>query len=244
MELEIQIVRDPCQDLAKQRLRVFGPSGGNIGRAPDNYWALPDPKCYVSGQHCEIEFRDGELLAAGHEPQRRIRQRCDGTGRLRPQGAAGRRRPPAPRAVRTGRQAARSRTADSTRRRSMAAGCGSRPARRAGAAHATVRPSPRRSCRRSRGVAATCRSAAGRGRRLSVRRDDDVAVRASCRRAALDTGPTASSGSTGRSCSRSGCCLRKPRNGSSRTSFARSSERCSPTRSARGSRRWRTAGFS
>src|SRR5688572_27177794 len=59
MELEIQIVRDPCHDLAKHGLRVFGPSGGNIGRSPDNYWSLPDPKCYVSGQHCEIEFRDG-----------------------------------------------------------------------------------------------------------------------------------------------------------------------------------------
>src|SRR6188474_1505383 len=59
MELEIQIVRDPCHELAKHRVRVFGPGGGNIGRSPDNYWALPDPKSYVSGQHCEIEFRNG-----------------------------------------------------------------------------------------------------------------------------------------------------------------------------------------
>ena len=61
MELEIQIVRDPCHELTKHRLRVFGPSGGNIGRSPDNYWALPDPKSYVSGQHCDIEFRDGSF---------------------------------------------------------------------------------------------------------------------------------------------------------------------------------------
>jgi len=61
MELEIQIVRDPCHELAKHRVRVFGPGGGNIGRSPDNYWALPDPKSYVSGQHCEIEFRDGSF---------------------------------------------------------------------------------------------------------------------------------------------------------------------------------------
>ena len=61
MELEIQIVRDPCQELAKHRVRVFGPGGGNIGRSPDNYWALPDPKAYVSGQHCAIEFRDGSF---------------------------------------------------------------------------------------------------------------------------------------------------------------------------------------
>ena len=61
MELEIQVVRDPCHDLAKHRIRVFGPSGGNIGRSPGNYWSLPDPNCYVSGQHCQIEFRDGEF---------------------------------------------------------------------------------------------------------------------------------------------------------------------------------------
>ena len=58
MELEIQIVRDPCHDIPKQRVRVFGPGGGNIGRSPNNYWSLPDPKSYVSGQHCEVEFRD------------------------------------------------------------------------------------------------------------------------------------------------------------------------------------------
>src|SRR4026209_2418563 len=61
MELEIQIVRDPCADEAKQRLRLFGQAGGTIGRSPDSYWALPDPKRYVSGQHCEVEFRDNSF---------------------------------------------------------------------------------------------------------------------------------------------------------------------------------------
>ena len=61
MELEIQIVRDPCGDEAKQRLRLFGQAGGTIGRSPDSYWALPDPKRYVSGQHCEVEFRDNSF---------------------------------------------------------------------------------------------------------------------------------------------------------------------------------------
>jgi receptor protein-tyrosine kinase len=56
MELEIQIVRDPCRDLSKQRLRVFGETGGTIGRAPDADWALPDPKSYVSGHHCDVEY--------------------------------------------------------------------------------------------------------------------------------------------------------------------------------------------
>ena len=54
----MHIVRDPCRDLPKQRLCVFGPVGGNIGRSPNSYWALPDPKCYVSGRHCDVEFHD------------------------------------------------------------------------------------------------------------------------------------------------------------------------------------------
>src|SRR6185436_10376860 len=29
-----------------------------IGRSPDSDWCLPDPQSYVSGRHCEFEFRD------------------------------------------------------------------------------------------------------------------------------------------------------------------------------------------
>ena len=59
MELELSIIRDPCSALPKQRVRVFGEVGGNIGRAADCYWLLPDPKCHLSGHHCRILFRDG-----------------------------------------------------------------------------------------------------------------------------------------------------------------------------------------
>ena len=59
MELELRIIRDPYAELPKQRVRVFGENGGDIGRAPDCYWLLPDPKCYLSGRHCTILFRDG-----------------------------------------------------------------------------------------------------------------------------------------------------------------------------------------
>ncbi len=58
MELEVQIVVDPYRDQAKQRLRVFAAKGGVIGRSPDSDWCLPDPQSYVSGRHCEFEFRD------------------------------------------------------------------------------------------------------------------------------------------------------------------------------------------
>jgi receptor protein-tyrosine kinase len=61
MELELGIVREPISGDPRQRLRVFGESGGTIGRSPDNYWVLPDPKCYLSAHHCEILFRNGEF---------------------------------------------------------------------------------------------------------------------------------------------------------------------------------------
>jgi exopolysaccharide/PEP-CTERM locus tyrosine autokinase len=55
MELILQIVRDPAYTVSKQMLRVFGESGGTIGRSLHCHWVLPDPKCYVSGNHCAIE---------------------------------------------------------------------------------------------------------------------------------------------------------------------------------------------
>jgi len=59
MGLELRIIKDPCRDVPKPRFRTFGEQGGDIGRSPDRYWVLPDPKGYVSGQHCSIEYRDG-----------------------------------------------------------------------------------------------------------------------------------------------------------------------------------------
>jgi protein-tyrosine kinase len=59
MVLELRIIKDPCRDVPKPRVRAFGDQGGDIGRAPDSYWVLPDPKGYVSAQHCSVEFRDG-----------------------------------------------------------------------------------------------------------------------------------------------------------------------------------------
>jgi len=59
MGLELRIIKDPCRDVPKPRFRSFGEQGGDIGRAPDRYWVLPDPKGYVSAQHCSILYRDG-----------------------------------------------------------------------------------------------------------------------------------------------------------------------------------------
>lgn len=57
MELDLQIIKDPCRDLGKQSIRVFGERGGVIGRALDCYWLLPDPKRYLSGHHCTVARR-------------------------------------------------------------------------------------------------------------------------------------------------------------------------------------------
>ena len=59
MELELRIIRDPYAKLGRQATRVFGETGGSVGRAPDNYWVLPDPELHLSGHHCVIQFRDG-----------------------------------------------------------------------------------------------------------------------------------------------------------------------------------------
>ena len=58
MKIELRITRDPYAELPKQLVRVFGESGGKVGRSADSYWQLPDPKCYLSGHHCKILFLD------------------------------------------------------------------------------------------------------------------------------------------------------------------------------------------
>ena len=200
MELEIQIVRDPCHELAKHRLRVFGPSGGNIGRSPDNYWSLPDPKCYVSGQHCEIEFRDGgfwlrdtsrngvfvndatERVGYGH------RVRLDDGDHLR----LG--------SVRTGRKVAGARTANS-------------PASMGRMRSEHAAPRARRSATQTDNLDALPTLEAldepqASRRRRYVRCADRGSLPLS------DTGTQRSSASTGPGCAKSDCCLRSPRSGS------------------------------
>jgi type VI secretion system protein len=61
MGLELRIIKDPCRDVPKPRVRAFGEQGGDVGRAPDSYWVLPDPKGYVSAQHFSVEYREGSF---------------------------------------------------------------------------------------------------------------------------------------------------------------------------------------
>lgn len=62
MALKLRVISDQYKTLGKQSSRLFGVTGGRIGRAQDNDWVLPDPDRYVSSHHCKVDFRAGKWL--------------------------------------------------------------------------------------------------------------------------------------------------------------------------------------
>lgn len=59
MALRLEVISSQRQALGALSSIVLGVSGGSIGRALDNDWALPDPRRYLSGHHARIHFRQG-----------------------------------------------------------------------------------------------------------------------------------------------------------------------------------------
>lgn len=59
MALKLRVISDHYKALGKRSSRLFGVSGGRIGRATDNDWVLPDPDRYVSSHHAKVTFRSG-----------------------------------------------------------------------------------------------------------------------------------------------------------------------------------------
>lgn len=59
MALKLRIISDHYKALGKRSSRLFGVTGGRIGRAQDNDWVLPDAERYISSHHCKVEFRAG-----------------------------------------------------------------------------------------------------------------------------------------------------------------------------------------
>lgn len=59
MALRLEVISKHRQALGSLSSIVLGVSGGSIGRALDNDWALPDPRRYLSGHHARIHFRQG-----------------------------------------------------------------------------------------------------------------------------------------------------------------------------------------
>jgi type VI secretion system protein len=57
--LQLRIISDHRRLLGDRSTAVFDGAGGNIGRAADNDWVLPDPQRYVSAHHARIHYRDG-----------------------------------------------------------------------------------------------------------------------------------------------------------------------------------------
>ncbi|NLG77886.1 MAG: type VI secretion system-associated FHA domain protein TagH, partial [Xanthomonadaceae bacterium] len=62
MALKLRVISDHYKALGKRSSRLFGVTGGRIGRAQDNDWVLPDPDRYVSSHHCNISFRAGKWV--------------------------------------------------------------------------------------------------------------------------------------------------------------------------------------
>jgi type VI secretion system protein len=62
MSLKLRVVSDHHKALGKRSSKLFGVTGGRIGRAQDNDWILPDPDRYVSSHHCKIVFRAGKWI--------------------------------------------------------------------------------------------------------------------------------------------------------------------------------------
>lgn len=62
MPLKLRVISDQYKQLGKASSQLFGVHGGNIGRASDNDWVLPDPDRYVSSHHAKVSFRAGNWI--------------------------------------------------------------------------------------------------------------------------------------------------------------------------------------
>lgn len=59
MALRLEIISNQRQQLGPGASIVLGVSGGSVGRALDNDWALPDPQRYLSAHHARFHSRQG-----------------------------------------------------------------------------------------------------------------------------------------------------------------------------------------
>ena len=62
MALKLRVISDHYKALGKRSSRLFGVTGGRIGRSQDNDWVLPDPDRYVSSHHAKVSFRAGQWI--------------------------------------------------------------------------------------------------------------------------------------------------------------------------------------
>jgi type VI secretion system protein len=62
MSLKLRVISDHYKALGKRSSRLFGVTGGRIGRSQDNDWVLPDSDRYVSSHHCKVTFSAGDWV--------------------------------------------------------------------------------------------------------------------------------------------------------------------------------------
>ena len=62
MALKLRVISDQYRQLGKRSSRLFGVSGGRIGRSADNDWILPDPDRYISSHHAKVSYRAGAWI--------------------------------------------------------------------------------------------------------------------------------------------------------------------------------------
>ncbi len=62
MAIKLRVISDQYRQLGKRSSRLFGVSGGRIGRSADNDWVLPDPDRYISSHHAKVSFRAGAWI--------------------------------------------------------------------------------------------------------------------------------------------------------------------------------------
>jgi type VI secretion system FHA domain protein len=62
MALKLRVISDQYRELGKRSSRLFGVSGGRIGRSADNDWVLPDPDRYISSHHAKILYSGGDWM--------------------------------------------------------------------------------------------------------------------------------------------------------------------------------------
>lgn len=62
MPLKLRVISEHHKALGPLRSRLFGVTGGTIGRAPDNDWVLPDQHHFISGHHAAVKFHAGSWV--------------------------------------------------------------------------------------------------------------------------------------------------------------------------------------
>lgn len=60
MSIVISIVKIPEGTVDTKSTHTFAHQGGTIGRGPDNEWVVEDSECFISTQHSQISYENGQ----------------------------------------------------------------------------------------------------------------------------------------------------------------------------------------